>query len=306
MGMLSDWCGVLFFLFSPPSELTINVYDSSTVSEVSSVSAQLIPPPSSHTICVVTPTSLGFTDIPYIVRSYQFNIEKMPPDTIYFTPWSDLGWAFQKVARNLMLDIDTAGVACSIQVQVDGTTAQTISVTSKSNDRDRVIALNSDIEGKLFRLAVTPGAGGKAQIFTAGIDFIPDVNIVKYYDSYETDFGYPGWKYIKQAWLDFKGGPITIDFIVDQGLVFHSVTLDANRTRAMSRFYLPASANGVLNKSKKYRIKISGKSGFRLYANSRLEWFAFATDQRGSFSLFPTDAEQQLPVAQPRIGAWSL
>lgn len=258
-----------------------------------------------HTFC--TENTSVTPDTPYIVRSYKFNHEPMPPDCIFMTPWADLGYEFDKIARNLVLDIDTGNVAASIQLQADGATVQTFAVTTNSNDRDRVIACNSDLEGRLWRLSLTPGSGGKTQLWKAGLDFVADVNSVTYVDTYEQDGGFIGWKAMKQCWLDYKSsGPITVTFIVDGGLIFYTVTLPAQTTRELVRFYLPAANAGVLNKTKKFRVKISGASGFRLYANSTIELVLFGVDQRGAFALTNTSAEKQLPIAQMMTGGWSL
>ncbi len=222
------------------------------------------------------------------------------------TPWSDLGYVFDKIARNLVLDIDTGGVPCTIQLQADGVTMQTFTVTSASNDRDRVIATNSNLEGRIFRLTFAPGANGKAQVFSAGLDYLADVNSVSYVDTYWQDLGWTGWSAIKQAWIVYQGSAIAIRFLTDGDTLFYTATLPSSATRITSRFYLPAVNAGVLNKSKLHRIQVTGSGAFRLYAGSLLEVINFGTDQRTSFSLVNVSAEMQLKVAQMMTGAWTL
>lgn len=247
------------------------------------------------------------TGNPFIVRNYDISYEKLPPDIVLFTMWSDLGYQYDKIARNLVLDIDTGNVACTIVLQADGAAMQTFTVTTNSNDRERVLACNSNLEGRMWRLTLTPGSGGKAQLFRAALDFIPDVNYVTYMDTYEQDGGYIGYKAIKQAWIDYMAtSTVTINFITDNGAAFYTTTLPAKSTRELARFYLPAVNAGVLNKTKKFRIKMSTSGVFRLYANSTLELILFGTDQRADFSLVQTSAEKQLPTAQMIQGAWTL
>lgn len=260
-----------------------------------------------HALCSISTATAGaLTDTPYIVRRYSFSHEPMPPDTVYMTPWSDLGYQFQKVARNVLLDIDTAGVAATVLLQADGSTQQTFSVTTTSHDRDRVLSCDADLEGKFWRLTLTPGASAKTQLFKAGLDYVPDTNIVTYLDTYEQDFGYVSWKYIKRGWVEYKGGPITLEFFVDGYTSFYSVTLPLHTVRDMTAFYLPAAYGGVLNKSKIYRIQITGEDGFRLYADSELEWYAFGSDQLGSFSMAQFSPEMKLPIAQAAVGMWGV
>ncbi len=306
------FCGLLYYVAAPVSsssaseEITVTAGAGATFT----FSGAAVVFPGAHTVCIQTVGGGGgvLTDTPYIVRSYQFNNEKMPPDTVFFTPWSDLGYQFQKVARNILLDIDTGGFPCQIDLQVDGTTRQTFTVTSTSNDRDRVLSVQSDVEGKLCRLALTPSAslGAKSQLFTAGLDFALDTNILTHADTLEQNFGFTGWKALKQCWVQYKGGPLTLTFLTDGGSVFYTITLPAQSVRDMARFYFPAVNAGVLNKSKKYRVKMDGTSGFRLYADSLIEFIPFGSDQRGSFSLAGINPELPLPVAQPTVGMWSL
>lgn len=266
----------------------------------------------SHVVCVgdVTAGSGSLTDSPYIVRKYAWNSEFFPPDIIYFTPWSDLGYVFDKISRNLVLDIDTGSIPCSIALQADGVTQQTFSVTSSSDDRDRVLATNSNLEGRLWRLALTPGVGvgAKAQLFKAGLDYVADVNSVNYLDTYWQDFGWVGFSAIKQSWIMMQGGPISLHFLTDGDADFYTVVLPISTTRTMQRFYMPAVNNGTLNKSKLHRLQITGVDGadFRLYSGSLLEIIRFGSDQRMSFNLVNISAEMQLQVAQMMTGAWSL
>ena len=255
----------------------------------------------SHPTCQVI--TEGDVQTPYIIRKFQFNYEKMPPDTVYFTPWSDLGWKYQKTARNLLLDIDTNGIPAIINLMADNQIKQTFTVSTTSADRDRVIACNPGLEGKMWRLTLTPGAGGKAQLFRAGLDYIPDQNEVTYIDSYQQSLGYIGWKAIKQVWLNYHGGPITITISSDAN-VFYTTTVPQHDDRLVERFYLPAINNGVLNKAKIYRFQLSAPNGMRLYDNSLVEFIPFATDQRMSFSLSALSAEMQLPVAVGQTGMW--
>ena len=253
------------------------------------------------------PTNSGFnTGNPFIVRSYKFNFEPLPPDIVQMTMWSDMGWMWDKIARSILLDIDTGNVPCTIQLQADGSTMQSFTVTTNSNDRLRILATNSNLEGRLWRLTLAPGGGGKAQLFRASMDYLRDVNAVSQYDSYWQDCGWKGWSAGKQMWVVYQGGPLTINFLSDGDVPFFSQTLPSSSTRIESRFYLPAVNNGVLNKSKLHRIQITSSGLFRLYANTRLELITFGSDQRLNFQLVEWNAEQQLQVAQLNTGSWTL
>jgi hypothetical protein len=198
-----------------------------------------------------------------IVRKYKISFEKYPPDVLFWTEWSDLGHPYEKVARNLVMNIDTAGVPCTIQIQADGTTRKTITVTTNFNDRERIIGLNSEqdprlLVGRLWRIVLTPGNGGKAQVFTTGLDYIPEPAELVWYDSFETNMGYPGWKALKECWLTYwSSGPLTVTFYVENAVEFYQLVLPAHANRDTERFYFPAKLDGVLNKSRNYRFQLS-------------------------------------------------
>lgn len=253
----------------------------------------------------VAPPPPSTIDI-YIVRDYKFVFEPMPADIVNFTPWSNLSWPYEKTARNLILTIDTGGVPCSIAIQADGTTVQTVVVTSKSNDRDRIIALNPNLTGKMWRLVLVPGFNGKAQLFAAALDHIREPGGITLYDSLEQIFDFVGYKVMRQMWASYKSSaPITLTFLVDGGATFYSVTLPAHPNRDVERFFFPVANAGVLGKSKKIRIQITSSAIFFLYADSTIEFIPIGEDQRRSFAITRTQPEEQQPVASPTLGQWN-
>ncbi len=199
-----------------------------------------------------------------IVRKYKFSYEKYPPDVLFWTEWSDLGWGYEKVARFLILNIDTGGVDCSVQVQADGQTVKTVTVNTTVNDRERIIPMVSDMTnptllvGRLWRLVFTPGFSGKAQVFSAGLDYVPDAAAITFYDTWETSFGVPTWKFIKQIFLTYwSSGPLKVKIFRENAIQFYEIILPTHPNRDSERFYLPAVSDGVLNKSRNYRIQLS-------------------------------------------------
>lgn len=233
-----------------------------------------------------------------------WDFDKYPADTTLWTDWTDFGWPCEKIARNLLIEVDTGGIAASVQLQADGANVGSpISITTTALDRRRVIALSSDLIGRNFRLVNTPGSNGKFQLFNWTLDVVREPCAVEYYDSYETDFGYDGYKFIKQAWIWYQcSGGIQLNVYVDGFTLFYSVSLPAQSVRDVYRMYFPAINSSVLNKSKHYRVQLTAiGSAFKLYSGTMLEWGAFGTDQRTSYQQFPLTAEQQLPVAPVQV-----
>jgi hypothetical protein len=232
---------------------------------------------------------------------------KQPPDIVEFTDWSNLGYPCQKIARNLLLDINTNNVAATVNLLADGSTVQSFPVTTTQQQRYVILACNSNLIGVLWKLELTPGTGGATQLYAASLDYLTEPCAVNYVDTYEQDFGYTGFKFIKQIWVHYTSTAIvTLSIYVQGDTLFYQYTLPAQSTRDIVRFYLPAINGGVLNKSKTYRATLSSTGTFKLYADSRIDYGMFGRDQMAAFAITSVNPETQLPVAGPHIGAWKL
>ncbi len=234
---------------------------------------------------------------------YILKAENQPADVTLWTDYEDMGWPCEKIARNLLLNINTGGVACSIDVVADGAVMQTFSVTTTQQDRYRELPFNSNLIGKLWKLELAPGTNGYAQIYDARLDYVREPCAVNYYDSYESNLGTNLWKFLKQGRIHYQcPSTITLTFFRDGGQTFYSVVLPAHPTRDVYRFYYPAINGGALNKSVIYRIQMTSASSFKLYADSNIEFGVFGGDQMAAFQLVQAGAEQQMSVATPMIG----
>lgn len=221
---------------------------------------------------------------------YKFNAQVQPPAVIPATDWSNVGWPCDKTLRGIEISIDTGGVACSLQLQVDGTNqGSPFSVNTTSVDTMVILTVPSNITGKMFRLIPTPGSGGKAQIYTVSYDVMKEPCARTSFDSYELSFGTESWKFIKQMWVDYQDAPagLTVQIYVEQDTLFFTTTLPAHADRDVERFYLPDAVGSVYNKSRIYRIVITSTSPFKMYMEaSRIEWKDLSGDQRASYRQF--------------------
>jgi hypothetical protein len=220
---------------------------------------------------------------------YLFEKQNYPADVVSQTEWSDLGWPYEKIARWLILDVDTGGVAATVNLEADGQTMQTLTVTTSQFDRYRIIATNPNLIGKMWRLTATPGPGGKFQLFAWRLEHVKEPPLLKSWRSYETTFGVESWKYIKQVWVEYYSlSPVTFTIWVDGNVQFYQKILPIHTSRMTERFFLPAANGLVLNKSKVYLFGIDSDSGVKLYpAGTRCEWRPISGDQRASFLQTP-------------------
>lgn len=225
------------------------------------------------------------------MKTWKYVVSKIdyPPDRIPATEWDIIGWGCDKILRGITITIDTGGVACSLQLQVDGVNqGSPIVVTTTSNDKTRILTVPSDIIGREFRIVPTPGSGGKAQIFNVEYDVIREPCARSRFDSYELSFGTQSWKFIKQMWIDYTGaGALTVSVYVEDDILFYSKVLPIHAHRDVERFFLPDAVSSVYNKSRKYRIVITSPSVFKLYLEtSRIEWLDMSGDRRASYQQF--------------------
>lgn len=200
--------------------------------------------------------------------------------------YSDLGYVNDKILRNLTVEIDTGGVAATGYIDMDGQAAvYTFQITTTYYDRKRIIPMPSNLVGRMIRDRYYPGTGGKTNFYKSDWDYLKEPAAVDYFDSYEFNFSYNGFSFLKQAWWEYQcPSPITINFYVSNDVLFYSVTLPAHTWRDVERFYFYSVLNGVLNKSKVHRFTVTSASRFKIYkTGTRIEWLPCGADQRGDY-----------------------
>lgn len=229
-------------------------------------------------------------------KIYRYTVDKavLPPDTMPYTDWSDLGYKCEKILRSMTIDIDTGNVQATIQVYVDGTLRSTFYATTTRQDRVRTFSFVSDIAntvviGKLIKLVITAGSGGKSQVYDVQWDYQKEPCPLIAWDSFEQYFGSNGYKYIKQVWFEYRcAGQVTMKFYRDGGTLFYTKTLPVQAQRDVQRFYLPEINSGVLNKSHGYRVTVESvdpTKPFYFYRDtSRIETMLLSGDARQPFN----------------------
>lgn len=251
----------------------------------------------------VRPASSAYPDTAAKIYKYEFDKIVYPADKTLFTEWSNEGYPCEKIFRTVTIDMDTGGVACTVEVQVDGTTRLTASMTTTATDRVRTFSFVSDINntvviGKLIRLKLTPGTGGKSQLFNVAYNKTLEPCPQTFFDTFEQYFGSNGLKYMKQAWVEYRStGTITLKVYRDGGTLFYTKVLSQHTQRDVERFYLPAVNSSVLNKSKSYRITMEADTGSQFYLyrdSSRIETMNLSGESRSPYAQHYLYAEMPL------------
>lgn len=205
--------------------------------------------------------------------------------------WDDLGWPWLKTLRALDIEVDTGGVAASLQIQGDGVNlGSPLSITTTSANRNRIISLPANTQARMLKIVPIPGSGGYWKEYKHQFVFAKEPADLTFWDSLEMTFGYNGYSSIKQIWIEYVcAEPITVALYSDGNTLFYKKTLPAQPSpeRGVQRFYLPSANNGVLNKSKTHRLTLSSTEStapVRFYKDSsRIEFMLCGSDMRSAY-----------------------
>jgi len=236
---------------------------------------------------VFTPGTNGYAQY----FRHKFGYIEYPPDSQQYAEWSDLGYPGDKILRVLNLEMNTNGAPCVVAVDGDGTTLSPLfTVTTNFATRAQILAMGSNQIARNVRLNLAPT--GVAQYFKHSFSFIKEPLAVNFFDSYEFNFGYKGYNFIKQGWLEYEcASRIDVIFYVDDAQIFYIFSLPSHANRDVERFYFPdfqnVSGSIILNKSKIKRFTITSATAtdpFKLYADgSGFEWMPCGKDQHSAY-----------------------
>jgi len=102
----------------------------------------------------------------YCIYGRNITFEKYPPDIVRFTEPNDWGTPYLKYFQQLTLDVDTGGVNATVNVIIDGSVAQTLTVNTTSDSRRVTYTLLPNLSGYKAWIESQPGASGKFQLFS--------------------------------------------------------------------------------------------------------------------------------------------
>jgi hypothetical protein len=220
-----------------------------------------------------------------------------PPDVIFWTPWTDFGWAYGSIAQNLTVTMDTNGVECLVSLETEAGILQSFPITTTYDSRRVTLAVNANTIGLQWRLILTPGPNGKSKLWSWALELVKLPPNVNQWQSNETGLGYKGWHYIKQVWVQYQGpSPLTITLTSDTGT--YTVTLPAHPNgRSAERFYPPTVWGNGLNKSKISTFSWVSASPCRVFPElSGVEWIACGADRHAAYHQTSISEFTKLPI----------
>ena len=191
--------------------------------------------------------------------------ENYPPDIVYFTEPDDCGSPYDKYLQQLVLDVNTNGVAVNVQIQGDGTTLETVSVTSTLGTRSQIVTLNTPLKAKKFRLLLsTPLASNamfqlwSAKYVTVGADPGPVSHTGDW-----MDFGTPNDKHLKVITVTYEnsGGSLVLQL---DSLIGVGVTVEHDSVATFVLSGTPAGATARVKQQFPVPNTVLAAKAFRL------------------------------------------
>jgi hypothetical protein len=113
---------------------------------------------------ITTPLPIGFKQ-----WKYTFDKTDYPADIIFSTEWKAAQSPNEENPTWVWVDMDTAGVPCACQLMNETGDVFPFTHTGSVDSRKNSYPIPADTFGKMWRLILTPGANGKAQVFAYGL-----------------------------------------------------------------------------------------------------------------------------------------
>ena len=219
-----------------------------------------------------------------------------PPAVVLWTPWSDWGWPYGSIARDLVLTIDTGGVPCRVDLETENGIVQTFSVTTTYASRRVVLSCDPNLIGLMWRLLLTPGAGGKSELWDWNLAVVQEPAALTEWSSYEQGFGVKGYKIARQVWLQYEcASSVVLTITSDTGS--YTMTLPPHTGRSTERRLLPSVFGTGLNKSTAFTLSWVAASPAKMYADqSGIEWISQGSEQRAGFIQALVSEFQGIPI----------
>jgi len=212
------------------------------------------------------------------VYEYAFQVLPEPPkiNTVQ-TPWGDEGWPYDKLWKEVLLDIDTAGIPIGFDFWLDGKIKESFSVTTLDGRALITHSLERDTIGKLGRVTVSesyldPNCCLPQGVIFYGAKYVIDKEPadVTLADSYDYVHGFDRLKILRRLWLSMKNPDcdVTLEIYADGVLeITKTIALDSIATGfSKRRIDIDSAIKGRL-----LRFVFSAPFAFKLYWN-RSEW----------------------------------
>ena len=138
---------------------------------------------------------------PCLLYSHKWLVEQEPTETANWNQnWTLGGTHADKYVKGVKLECDTFGAAKTVIVEIDGTTAATLTVNTP--DRRVVHAAFAQVRGRIVRIRATDNNPGR--LYTASLIFDEEPLGLDRWETQELNLGSPGWKALLEGWVTYR------------------------------------------------------------------------------------------------------
>lgn len=208
----------------------------------------------------------------YIVDDTQHDADDLDIAIDFRTRYFDFGAPDrEKFITSIAIDCDLGGGSITAYLDLnngDSSISQTITNSGRSVLQ---FPMTEEVRAKNWAFRVTGDNGGvRMRFYKVTIYYEMAPNQTRRIDSYELDFGWTRWKFIRRLWLAGRtDGTVTVDIYVD-GQLAHSDTFSLSPAQGWEKveLKLPPGLKGKL-----YRFIFTSDDEFQLFLDqSDVEW----------------------------------
>lgn len=216
----------------------------------------------------------------YEVKVYEHGFQVIPEPPLISTiqtPWSEEGWPYDKLWKEVILDIDTAGVPIGFDFWLDGKIKESFEVITLNGRALITHSCEKDRFGKLGRITVSEDYLDDNCCLPQGVVFYGAKYVidkepadVTFADSYNYLHGFDRLKILRRLWLAMKNPEcdVNLDIYADEVLISSkTIALEAMATGFSKRRIDLESAI----KARLFRFIFSAPFAFKIYWD-RSEW----------------------------------
>lgn len=212
------------------------------------------------------------------VYDHGFKVLSEPPmiNTIQ-TPWSDETWPYDKLWKEVLLDVDTGGAPIGFDFWVDGQMKESFIVQTMHGRALITHSLEKDTFGKLGRVTVSEDYLDSNCCLPQGVIFYSAKYVidkepadVTFADSYDYLHGFDRLKVLRRLWIAMKNpdADVTLEIYADEVLVStKTIVLDAMAT-GFDKRRIDMEAG---MKARLFRFIFSSPFAFKIYWD-RTDW----------------------------------
>jgi len=136
-----------------------------------------------------------------LLYTHKWLVEQEPTESANWNQnWTIGGTHTDKYVKGVKLECDTFGVAKTVIVEVDGTTAATLTVNTP--DRRVIHAAFAQARGRVVRIRATDSNPGR--LYSASLIFDEEPLGLDRWETQELNLGAPGWKALLEGWVTYR------------------------------------------------------------------------------------------------------